>query len=248
MVDVAWGDLALMVAIAIVGGVVRGFAGFGSGLVMVPALTLLMGPVLAVPTVVLLEAAAGAQLVPSALRWARWSTVVPLGVAACVAIPIGGLALTALAPGWVQRAISVIVLVFVALLWTGWRYRGTPTLPVVGATGLISGLLTGMAGVGGPPVILLFLSGPSPALHVRASLICFFAITQVVALGTYAVSGVLTADAFWRALVLAPAFLGSAFAGAHLFGRVDEALFRRLILVLLALLALALLIPGSRAG
>lgn len=248
MFDVPRVQLIVMVLVAVVAGVVRGFAGFGAGLVMVPALTLLMGPVIAVPTVVLLEVIAALQLVPGAFRLVRWPTIGPLGLAACVAIPLGGLALASLDPLRVQQIISVIVLVFVAVLWTGWRYGREPTLPVVGATGLASGFLTGLAGVGGPPVILFFLSGPGAAPHVRASLICYFAITQVFALLTYAVGGVLVTTVFWRALILAPAFLGGAYAGTRLFGKVDEGLFRRLTLILLAFLGVAGLILGSPEG
>ena len=140
-------------------GVVRGFSGFGAGLVMVPALTLLLGPTVAVPTVVLMEVVASAQLVPPALRQVRWKTVGPLALAAVLMIPLGSLGLAALDPHWLRRVISLIVLLFVAILATGWRYRRRPGPVVTAAVGGVSGLLTGLGGVGGPPVILFWLSG-----------------------------------------------------------------------------------------
>jgi hypothetical protein len=86
--------LGLLAAVA--AGIVRGFSGFGSGLVLVPSLTLLVGPAVAVPVVVLLDAVVAAWLVPGAVAHARWPTLLPLGLSAALAIPVGSVALAAL--------------------------------------------------------------------------------------------------------------------------------------------------------
>lgn len=228
-----------MVLIVGVAGLLRGFTGFGAGLVMVPALGLLVGPQLAVPIAVLLDMVASLQLLPPAIRSVRWRIVGPLGLAACVTIPIGSTVLARLEVGLMQRVISGAVLVCVVLLWTGWRYHARPSLPVSAATGAASGLLTGMAGIGGPPVILLFHSGPHSGPEVRASLIGYFAITQLVALIAFVVYRLLTVEALVLALILSPVFLFSAWLGTRQFGRVDERRFRHLSLGFLALLAIA---------
>ncbi|NIS35970.1 MAG: TSUP family transporter, partial [Actinobacteria bacterium] len=87
-------------------GIVRGFSGFGAGLVMAPSLSLLLGPTVAVPVIVLLDAVAGAQLIPPAIRNVRWRTVGPLGLAACVGVPLGSLGLARLDPTIVEKSIS----------------------------------------------------------------------------------------------------------------------------------------------
>ena len=50
-----------MILIAAAAGVVRGFTGFGAGLILVPSYILLLGPTLAVPIVVLLDAVASVR-------------------------------------------------------------------------------------------------------------------------------------------------------------------------------------------
>lgn len=232
--------MALAVAAA---GLLRGFSGFGAGLVMVPALSLLAGPRLAVPTVILMEALAGSWLVPPAVRHARWKSILPLGAAAALTIPIGSLILGWLDPALLSKAISALVLLFAAILWTGWRYQGNPGMGASFGIGALSGALTGSAGIGGPPVILFFLSGPTTAPGVRASLICYFAITQVVALAAFIAGGLVTGDVLMATLILAPIFLVTTQAGTRLFGKVNEKLFRAVALTLLSLVALAGLIP-----
>ncbi len=60
--------LALLLLTVVVAGLVRGFTGFGAGLVLAPALSVLIGPARAIPVLVLLDAAAGLLLLPSAAR------------------------------------------------------------------------------------------------------------------------------------------------------------------------------------
>jgi uncharacterized membrane protein YfcA len=234
--------LLVMAVAAVAAGIVRGFSGFGAGLIMVPVLALLLAPAVAVPIVVLLEAAAIAQLLPGALRLARWRSILPMGAAAAVTIPFGSGVLASLDPVVLRRAISVVVLGFAVLLWSGWRYRREPSSGAALAIGGLSGLLTGVAGIGGPPVILFYLSGPNPAPSTRASFICYFAITQLTALISFTGAGIMTRTVLWLGLIMAPAFLAAAYLGTRLFGRVNEAVFRRATLIFLALVAVAGLI------
>ena len=162
-----------------------------------------------------------------------------MGVAAALTIPVGGMLLVALPAEPMKKIIGTVVLIFVVVLASGWRYRRRPTAWVGAATGATSGVLTGMAGIGGPPVILFFLAGPNPAREVRSSLICFLSITQAVAIGVFLVFGLLDLEALWRTVILSPAFLAGALLGSRLFGRVDERVFRGVALTLLALVAIA---------
>ena len=85
-----------MILIAVAAGMIRGFTGFGAGLILVPSYILLLGPMLAVPIVVLLDAAASVQLMPRAFPLVRWRTLAPLSIAAAVMIPV------ALANAWAK--------------------------------------------------------------------------------------------------------------------------------------------------
>jgi len=241
-------EVGFALTVVFAAGVVRGFSGFGAGLIMVPSLSLIFGPAVAVPAVVLIEVAGSAQLVPGALRHVRWRAIAPLALAAAVTIPLGGTLLASLDATLMRRSISAVVLIFAVALWAGWRYRSEPKMPLTLATGGASGLLTGAAGIGGPPVILFFLSGPHGAPDTRANLICYFAFTQLIALGSYAVYGLLDVSVLIYAVILVPAFLIAAWVGTRLFGRVDEIWFRRATLLFLVGVALVGLVRGGTDG
>ncbi len=238
----SWVEICGALLVVLVAGVVRGFSGFGAGLIMVPLLSLMLGPVTAVPIVVLIEVAGSVQLVPSALRHVRWKVIAPLVLAAGAMIPLGGTMLKSLDAQMMMRGISGLVLIFAIVLWIGWRYQANPSLPVTLAIGATSGLLTGSAGIGGPPVVLFFLSGPLGAPGTRANLICYFAFTQLTALISFAAYGLLESRVLISAAILVPTFLVATWLGSRLFGKIDELWFRRATLLFLIAVALVGLI------
>lgn len=226
----------------VVAGIVRGFSGFGSGMVMVPALAMIYGPVVAVVSIAILEIPASAQLLPGAWRRTDWRKLAPLILSSLVTIPAGTWLLVALDPMVMRRVIALIVLAFVAALATGWRWRGNAGPAALAGLGGLSGVLTGATSMGGPPVILFFLAGAHGAGEVRASLIVFLMAGTLAALGLYAWHGVVTAELVLRIALLAPFHLAALWAGGRLFHAAPEALFRRIALVVLAAIATAALL------
>ena len=123
-----WVGLLLATGIA---GVVRGFSGFGAGLVLAPSLALLLGPRVGLPVMIVLEIVASVRLVPEAYRNCRWSLVLPLGGAAVTTIPLGVLLLQVLDPTLLQQGIALLVLMATGLLASGWTYSEDPSWPMV---------------------------------------------------------------------------------------------------------------------
>jgi len=227
------------VAVVAAAGVVRGFSGFGSALIMSPALSLLFGPPAAIATMTLIEVPTLVQLLPDAWRHGDRRSVVPLGLAAVTMVPVGAWLLVHVDELLMQRAIGLLVLGFTAVLSIGWRYRGRVPLPLTLGVGASSGLLSGAMGIAGPPIILFYLSGPANAAVARGSMIGFFAFTTATALFTYGWYGLYTGEVLWRAAGLLPAFVGGIWLGRRLFGRVSEVAFRRAALALLAIIGIA---------
>ena len=227
--------VAQLVAMAIAGlaGVIRGITGFGGAMVLTPPLALLLGPQLAIPAVLLLEAFAGAPMMRDAARHAKWRTLAPITLAAFVTIPLGGYVLVHANQDVLRRAIAAIVVVFALLLLKGARYTGAHGLPSSLSTGALSGALLGAAGIGGPPVILYLLSGPDPVTVTRANLTLYVALISVAGLAMLAARGILNATALESTLLLAPLYLIGVLLGGRLFRRFSDRRFRQFTLLLL---------------
>lgn len=229
--------LAGAMVIAGIGGVVRGVTGFGGAMVMTPPLSLLLGPIPAVLTALLLETFAAAPILPAAARVARWRVIAPICAAACITVPLGGYLLVTLEPQLMRRAIAATVVVFSLLLLTGFRYIGLQRLGTSLALGATSGILVGATSVGAPPVILYLLSGPDPLAVTRANLTLFVAIISFGALAMLFSRGILDSENLLTALLLSPFYYGGVWLGGQLFGRISERIFRRWTLLFLVLVS-----------
>ena len=168
--DLATAQYAAIAAIALLGGLVRGFSGFGSALVLTPVLSIIVGPRAAVPAVMIVLLVTTLQLVPSTWAHVRWREQWALGLSGCVGVPLGGMVLLALDPDVLRRAISATTAASALFLMTGWRYSGSHSNPAAAAAGGLGGFISGAGSVGGPPVVAYLLAGPGSAAEVRAEI------------------------------------------------------------------------------
>ncbi len=227
-------DLLIAAATVFVGGLIRGFSGFGSALIHAPMLSWIWGPQIGVPVTALVEIGPVLLLAPTAFRESERRTVWALGVPAMILMPLGALILISVPPDDMRRAIAVIILLLVLILWTGWRYRGPRGLgPEIGV-GMIGGTLAGAAGVAGPPAILYMMaSGDAPA-RVRANLIGYFTLVLIGLTTTFVLNGLIDATVIWKTAAIILPFLLGTWIGMRLFPLASERVFRNIALATLA--------------
>jgi hypothetical protein len=226
-------------AAVVLAGLVRGLAGFGGALVMVPILSLLFGPAPAVAMTIAIELVGYVQLLPGAARHIRWREVAPMGAAALAALPLGVYGVVHVDAEAMRRVIGGVVVLLALLLMLGWRARRRPGLPAALGVSALAGLLQGLAGTPGPPVVLYLHAGPNSAAGNRQQLIGFFLVLDLAGLALFAWQGVFAAGALQRTLLLIPVSIVATWAGGYLFRRAPEALLRPLALALILLIGLA---------
>ena len=137
--------------VAVIAGMVHGFAGFGAAMVMTPAFSAIYGPAVGVAVCLMLEVVVVLPLLPKVVSMVDWRRIGLFLLAAVVGVPLGNWLLTHIDPEPMRWTISAIVLGAVALLASGWRYHGKPYLSATLTTGAASGFLNGLSGMAGPP-------------------------------------------------------------------------------------------------
>jgi len=239
----------LLYAIACVFGaaIVRGFSGFGFSLLVITALSLVLPPVDVIASVLMMEIAASLHLMPGIWRDIHWRSLGFLTLGQVIATPFGVWALAHVQVGPMKIALALFVLATVAMLAMGFALKRMPSDAATTATGAASGVLNGAFGIGGPPVVLFFLSSPAGAAAGRASLIAYFFGTDVIALGWQAWAGLVTFDHVVKAALFLPALIAGIWLGARGFKGVDPARFRLAVLALLGVMALLIGVQGVAA-
>ncbi len=228
-------DVTLLAAalIAFVAGLMRGFAGVGSGMLMAPIYVLLFGPVQTVVIIVLIEIVVTAQLMPGVIRNIDWRVIGTMGVTAVLFMPLGNWLLVNVNTDAMARAVAAIVLAFALVLLTGWRYAGEKNAPASIAVGAISGAMMAATSLGNPPVMLYLLSSRDSAAVNRANFTGYFAITLTALILWMAARGQITPAPLTRAGLLLPFFMLAAYLGARLFRKSSEGVYRHVTLGLL---------------
>jgi len=228
--------LIAVISVIFVAGIVQGLAGFGSALVAVPILALLLPIETVVPlmtllgcvmaSVNLLHLRQSVSLRPVLPLLAGYALGTPLGLAFLIHAP------RALVLGSLGLSISVYALASLA----GRQPRAPWLRKQRLALGTLSGALGSAFSTNGPPIILHVAAhtdwGPD---RQKALLSLFFLLSNLITLATFATAGLITRDALTWFLWSLPTLLGGTFAGVFLYRRLGERDYRRLtFLIILA--------------
>jgi len=222
--------------------------GFGAGLIAVGTMALLL-PELKDAVVLLLLVNLPAELWVVRSSWQRisWRGVLVIFVGVALGIPLG----TSLLRWGDARFLLIVLGVFLVavgaifLFVKDTRERQMPRW-VAGPIGVISGVLTGLFGTGGPPLILYYQFQGVDKAAFRGNLMAVFLLMTTVRVPSYAVFGLITAPRMWSALAVLPAVILGALIGNRIHLRIEESTFRRLVSAALLLIGLLLLVPGIR--
>ena len=103
---------------------------------------------------------------------------------------------------------------------------------------MLSGLLTGLFGTGGPPLIIWYHLSAATKSAFRGNLMTIFLMMTFVRVPSYIVGGLVTAPRLWSSLAVMPAVLLGAWLGNRLHLTISEQGFRRLVSLLLVVLGL----------
>lgn len=206
--------------------------GFGAALIIVPTLVVLYGPVEAALVMSLIEVPAVAYLLPTTIRHADWRGITPLALASLLTIPLGAWLLAVVDADVTRRAIGALVVVMGLTLASGWRYRGRIDRVLEVVVGLASGVVSGLANIGGPIVVLFLFATRAGALGVRATIMAYFSFSTLYRIAVYLALAMYALPSLRLAAILAGPYLLGIWLGTRWFRKVSDVLFRRLAIAL----------------
>ena len=231
------GLIGCSVAIAL-GGFLRGFLGFGAALLMVPILSNILTPAVGLVIMYLVEVPTVLYLMPPALKTGKVKVVLPMVLALLFTIPIGFYFVVSLDPEIIRIVISVMVILMVALLASGWKPKGVINIWTMIMGGGFSGLVNGAAGVGGPPFVTVLMARNDDAEVTRSNIIITMGCMSLLTTLTQFVYGMMTFNLLIVSAFAFPIYIGFTWLGAKYFNQSGISYFRKAALLMLILIAL----------
>lgn len=238
------GFTALQVGVALAAALgsafVRGLTGFGMAILLVPVLALALPPVEAVVLTNALSLMIGATEIRSLVRDAERSAWV-IGALVVVTTPLGLYALSLTGRDVARLVIALIALsAFIAILLPR-RGDAAPGRSVTGFVGVLSGLMTGYAGMPGPPVVPYYAGRDLPRATAKASMQLIFTIAATAGLVSATWLGILRLELLLFAVLILPVIILGNRLGARVSGTIGDSVWRTMVGVVLGGAAVAAL-------
>lgn len=242
LTDLTMQEFVILTIIVLVAGVVRGFSGFALSALVMAMGVIILPPIALIPMLWWMEMAASLLMMKGGFADADKSTTFALVVGSSLGWPIG-LALTASLPVETSKVIALCIIVTLALTQLAKiKLSFLATKPGLYGTGVVAGIVSGLANVGAMVVALYVLASDAPARSMRGSLVVFLFLGSLVSFFVQLAFGVMDLSGVTRGLVFAVPTAIGVLLGLQLFVPKLERFYRPICLTLLcAVAALSLL-------
>ena len=235
------GSIIYLVIGAILAGLVRGFAGFGTAMVFIPLAGQVLPPIATLTVLFVMDLIGPIPNVPRALRDGQLADVSRLFVGSLIGAPVGVYLLTLMTEDVFRLSGASFSLLLLALLIFGVRYRGTLNKGLIYLTGSIGGLFGGAVGIPGPPVIMLYMASTLPPTVIRANNTLFLLVVDVLFCGIFWLKGLLLTHYILIGVIIAVPYLTFCILGAFLFNPRREKIYRVMAYIIIFISALSAL-------
>jgi uncharacterized membrane protein YfcA len=238
--------LAFFLVAAFAGGFASGLAGFAMGFVVSGIWLHILTPVQTTALIVgygLLTQGYGVWKLRHALAW---KNIAPFIIGGMFGVPIGTALLTYSDPAYLCAGAGLLLVVY------GVYGLAQPTLkpvpsntPIDAGIGFVNGILAGLTGLPGFIItIWCQLRGWKKDFQraVFQPVLLAAIVANVISLS---VARAITPDILRLYLIGLPAMVAGLWLGFKLYGRLDDAAFRKIILVLLLIAGLGLIVPRA---
>ena len=238
--------LAIYLTATFAAALLTGVAGFAFGLVAAAVWLHILTPIQTATLIIAFGLVVQGISVWKLRHALRWSRLWPFLIGAAFGVPLGVAIL-----GWAQRDLIRVLVGALLVVYGAYSLARPAMKPVkrggaaadagVGFLNGILGCLTGLAGI--LTTVWCSIRG-WPKDEQRA-------VFQPIGVAIFAMSGLwlgasgaVSTDTAWFFAFGLPALLAGTWAGLKLYGHLDEASFRKIVLVLLLVSGIALLVPA----
>ena len=188
-------------------GIIRGFTGFGNMMIMSPGLSLIFGPVMAIPMIYIIELPIVTFFLFKLFKKIQWNKIIILASSSLVFAPIGLYLLQNLDVNITKKIIGIVVILVALLLFFKIKLNIKGKFLAQIIFGSMSGLIGGSTGLGGPPVVSYFLISNFTADEIRSNITGTFFIRVSASIIFTIILGLMSWKIVIIALSLIPSYL-----------------------------------------
>ncbi|MES2785830.1 MAG: sulfite exporter TauE/SafE family protein [Pseudomonadota bacterium] len=239
-------EFALVLILGLVAGTLGGIVGFGTSIMLMPALVIVFGPRDAVPIMAVASLLANASRVAAWWREIDWRAVAIYSATGFPAAAAGAATLLVLPSQWVEVSLGCFFIAMIPVRhWMAARELRLRAWHLA-LVGLFIGFLTGIVATTGPINAPFFLAyGLVKGAYLGTEAMASIAVFAAKAI-TFRTLGALPLEAVWKGLIIGTALFAGAFIAKRYVHQLDPSKFRLLMDALLLVAGLTMLWSAAR--
>jgi len=230
--------MLIVIAVVFITGIIRGFSGFGSGMIIGPSTSAFFGPPMALAMITIMDLFPTFIIVWGARKDVVWKEVIPVVIGYAILVPVGVWLLKSGDPVTLRWFISISIFIAVAILWSGWKYKGPRGKTTSFSFGGLGGFMGAAAALPGPAVLIYWLASTAKAVTVRANMIYYLLLTDFLIIIGYIIGDIYTKEAVIRGFLCVPGYFIGIAIGMRFFSGASERLYRNVAYVMILLAAI----------
>ena len=236
--------LAVFLLSIFIGGIVSGLAGFAMGLVVSGIWLHILTPAQTAALIVGYGLMVQSYSIWKLRHALNWRTVSPFIAGGAIGVPLGAVLLTYINPDYLRTGVGVLLVAYSSF------FLLRPTVHTIRTdlradfgVGILNGILGGMTGLAGPIITnwcqLRGWRKDEQRAIFQPVILAAFVLTAI----SLTVAGTVTLDLIKIYAMGLPVLAAGVWLGLKLYGHLDEAAFRKVILWMLLLSGLLLIVP-----
>lgn len=223
-------------------GIVQGLTGFGSGLVAIPLLTLMIDIKLAVGLCILHNMIITTSMAVDLRRHFKWSKILPLLIGSIPGVLLGAYWFKHVNPNWLELFLAVLLISY-SLFNLVFRPQPLYLSSLWGyVAGFFTGAISSVISAGGPPSIIYATLTGWKREEMKATLTGFFLYYGGLTVLVFYLGGNFGPGTWLLFAITAPfVFLGTVL-GSRFGKRINQQTYLRLVYILLIIMGLIMLV------
>jgi uncharacterized membrane protein YfcA len=237
--------LSFFLAAAFFGGLTSGLSGFAMGLVVSGVWLHIVTPAQNALLIVLCGLVTQGSGIWRVRHAVDWRVVLPFIIGGAIGVPAGTALLANVERDALRFTMGVLLIAYslYSLLRPAIVVR-RGGLPADAGVGVVNGLIGGLTGLGGIAITVWCQLRGAPKDAQRAVFQPVMFSTFLMSAVSYAIAGTYTGETMKLYALALPALVAGIWCGIKLYGKLDDAAFRRVILILLLASGISLLVPA----
>jgi uncharacterized membrane protein YfcA len=234
----------ILIAASFAAAFVSGAAGFGGALLLLPVVTACVGADLAVPVLTIAQLIGNLSRMALGLREIDWRSVGLFSITAMPLAALGAFGFSVLPKDIVTRCIgAALILLVLAKTFKKLELKNGKRTMLIG--GAVTGLVSGLAGSGGPIGAAAFLTLGLPPVAYIASEAATATAMHLLKTAIYSKLVGIDTTALLTGLAMGVAMLTGTFAANRIIRKMEKGKFQKYVALLLCVVGAYMLLFGA---